>query len=304
MKSFDAVALGSCYVDINPEDYPFGSEGVAIETELVGGAYQASAGGSAVNFCRSLSSMGLKTAFVGMAGQDEVGEILAAMLKKDGVEPNLAYRPGLQTNIGFNMTNPAGEQIMCIAGTANPALNPEDIMPILEKLVPNSKVLYVGGCLKLRSFIAGFPQLSRLARANSCDLVVDHGRYVAGVTQEIIKAVQDFALSADYYLPSRDEFCQLWSVASIEEGLRKLYGLAPHLSVVVKDGENGAYYCPDGVPTLVKTVKVRKVVSATGAGDSFNAGLVAALSQGRSLADSISHGCAVAAAKISGHSSF
>ena len=45
---------------------------------------------------------------------------------------------------------------------------------------------------------------------------------------------------------------------------------------------------------------MHKVISATGAGDSFNAGLLAGLAKGWPLVDAIGHGCSVAAAKISG----
>ncbi len=49
----------------------------------------------------------------------------------------------------------------------------------------------------------------------------------------------------------------------------------------------------------VATIKAEKIINATGAGDSFNAGVMAALAQERPLVGAVQYGCSVAAARIS-----
>lgn len=78
----------------------------------------------------------------------------------------------------------------------------------------------------------------------------------------------------------------------------KLGQLATNLVVVVKDGANGAYYQADGTVHHMPAVKVEPVVNATGAGDSFNAGVIAALLKGQHLDEAVANGCRVAAAKL------
>lgn len=299
-KLIDAIAIGTCYVDTNAHDYPFGESGIPVETELVGSQYETVPGGSAVNFCLLLQKLGLKTAFIGMAGSDPNGDSLSLLLQENGVRPALIRRPDLHTNVSFNMTNPQGAHIMLVAGTANAALNPEAVIPKLEEVIVDAKMLYLGGCFKLKAFASAFGQIADLAKKHETDVIVDHSRIPEGTDEEMLAAVKQLVLSATYYFPSRDEFCQLWKVGGIEDGLRMLHEQTPNLTVVVKDGQNGAYYWANDSVKHVEAIKVEKVVNATGAGDSFNAGVMVAIVQGRSTADAVSYGCSVAAAKISG----
>jgi 2-dehydro-3-deoxygluconokinase len=102
-----------------------------------------------------------------------------------------------------------------------------------------------------------------------------------------------------YYFPSHEEFCRLWDVKTIEEGLRLVNKQASGLVTVVKDGDNGAYYFESGQMRHVDAIKVAKVINVTGAGDSFNAGVMAAIVRGESLTGAIGYGCKIAAEKIS-----
>lgn len=297
-RNLDVVALGSCYVDINAEKMPFGSDGIPAETELVGAGYEAVPGGSAVNFCRLLAQLGANPAFIGMAGQDPHGEMLGRLLGQNNVQSALILRPYLQTNVSFNMTNLQGEHIMLVAGTANAALDPVAVWSQLEQLLPQSKLLYLGGCFKLKAFEQSFIKVADIASQSGVKLVIDHGRMPTDIAPSMLEAVKQLVLRADYYFPSRKEFCQLWQVSDIEEGLRHLRDQAPELTVVVKDGSNGAFFWADDSIQHVPGEKVKHPVNVTGAGDSFNAGVMAAITQGHELNEAIDYGCRVTAAKI------
>jgi sugar/nucleoside kinase (ribokinase family) len=297
-KTLDAVAFGTCYIDFNVASYPFDSAGIAPETELIGGAYETVPGGSAVNFCRLLGELGMRTAFIGMTGAGPNGELLERLLDDHAVEPALIQRHDLTTNISFNMTNAQGEHIQLVAGTANAALGPSDVLPKLDEMLPQANTLYVGGCFKLLAFRSAFGEIANLARQHTTDLVVDHGRVPKEAHPEMLNAVRELVVRATYYLPSRNEFCTLWEVADIEAGLRKLKELAPDLTVIVKDGANGAFYLADHAVEQIAAQKIKHPVHLTGAGDSFNAGAMAALAKGYGLAEAIAFACRVAAAKI------
>lgn len=300
MKSLDVVAVGSCYVDLNATNFPFDRAGIANETELVGGKYEIVAGGSAVNFCSLLGTLGMRPAFIGVAGTDSMGDLLESLLTKEAVESKLIRKSDVETNISFNMTSSDGSHIMCVAGTANAALSPNDVLPILREAADNSKAIYFGGCFKLKSFSDSFPSVVSIAKENSLSLFVDHGRVPNDVMPEMIAGVQNLVLGADYYLASRNEFTELWNVGGIDEGITLLYDKAPKLTVIVKDGANGAYYLEQAKVRHVLAHNVDNVLNLTGAGDSFNAGFMTAIFANQSIYDAVAYGCAVAAAKISG----
>jgi sugar/nucleoside kinase (ribokinase family) len=257
-------------------------------------------GGSAVNFCLQLKELGLSPAFIGMIGDDATGVSLRDLLEKGGISSYLICTAA-QTNISFNMTNPAGKHIMLVAGTANAILSPEAVVPKLQESLPGARYLYLGGFFKLKSFRKAFSEIAGLSKTSDTKLVVDHGRIPKGVLPEMAEAVKALVLQSACYFPSRDEFCQLWEVDSIDAGLQLLWQKAPGLVAVVKDGANGAYYFADNDVRHVAASPVTKVVNATGAGDTFNAGLIAALAKGQNLAEAVAYGCAVAAKKISQH---
>jgi len=296
-REIDVVAVGTCYVDTNVHNFPF-NRGSIVGEELIGDRYDVVPGGSAVNFCRLGSALELQTAFIGITGDDANGDTLEHLLNHEGVKAALVRRPELQTNISFNMTNSENDHIMLTAGTANAALDPTIVMPKLSELLPEARILYLGGCLKLKAFEHAFAEIVQLANESSAELVIDHGRVPATVSPEMIAAVKDLVLCSRYYFPSREEFCALWQVTSIDEGMSKLQKLAPNLTVVVKDGARGAFYWANNSTHNVEANKVDTVVNATGAGDSFNAGVITALLSERVLPEAIAYGCKVAAAKI------
>lgn len=300
MKPVEVIAIGTCYVDTNLPNYPFASTGIPAEVELVGGHYETVAGGSAVNFCRFLGDFGLRTAFIGMAGNDTNGDSLETALQSDGVTPSLVRNESVLTNISFNMTNTEGEHIMLVAGTANAALNGETVLPKLRDTLDSTKMVYLGGCFKLKNLAPAFDEIANVILEHGRSLVVDHGRIPQDLGDDMKDAVKQLVRGSHYYLPSRDEFCILWGVGSIEEGIQHLQSEAPDLTVVVKDGANGAWYYDADRVQHVSAQPVEKVVDATGAGDSFNAGFMTAINKDISLTEAVRYACSVGAAKVSG----
>jgi len=291
------VAIGTCYVDTNVANFPF-SRNALVGEELIGDRYEIVPGGSAVNFCRLGRALGLRTAFIGMVGSDANGDMLQSMLAQQGVQSALVRRPDLQTNIGFNLTNNKSDHLMFVAGTANAALDPPAVLPPLKELLPEATMLYLGGCLKLKTLAPAYSEIITLARQASTQLAVDHGRIPEGAAPEILRSVKDLVLNATYYFPSREEFCTLWEVASIHEGLHHLQELSPGLTVVVKDGPHGAFYWIDGAVRHLEVAKIDAITNATGAGDSFNAGVIMAVLKGTALPTAVAYGHEVAAAKL------
>ncbi len=297
MKQGDLLAIGGAYIDINVPDFPLPETGLVLETEVVGEGYRLEPGGSAVNFARLCAALEISTTFIGKVGNDSLGRILSDLLRGDKVSPALIAADNVSTNVSFNMVNGGGKSIMAVAGTANQALTADEVYAQASQRLAASAYLFLGGCFKLKSLMPVFARLARDARAAGTKVVLDHARLNSSVTEAEKQAVRDLALLADYYLPSADEFKELWDVPSIEDGLRALSGRTTAV-IIVKNGDKGVVAQLDGKIVTVPAFAVTPI-HTIGAGDSFDAGFIAALHKGQTPLASIRFGCATAALKIS-----
>jgi ribokinase len=291
------LAIGGIYVDIIGTEYPHDGS-ITAEVELDGEQYETLAGGSGVNFGRLCVQLGLDVTFVGKVGADPMGQLAADLLKDAGIAPALVTDASVQTNVGINLVNKDGKTIIPGLGNANQALGPEDVLHKVEPLLPELDYLYLGSCLKLKRLLPVYETLARDAKSQNVKLVVDHGRVMPGTSEADIRLVKELALLADFYLPSRDEFLEVWGVDSIEAGLRQIADKSQTVTTIVKDGEQGAYVLVDGQVQQVPALPTQ-IINTVGAGDSFNAGVIDAHANGKDLLESIRFGCAVASLKIS-----
>ena len=298
MQQTGILTVGGAYLDINADHFPFSAEGLLPETEVVGGAYELAPGGSAVNFARLCSSLGLPATFIGKIGGDPLGGILADEMRAAGVRPELVVDREVMTNLGLNFTNKDGKSVMAVVGTANHSLTAREVRERVSLVLSTVDYFFIGGCFKLKALMPAFDDLVNIAHEEGAKVVLDHARLNSRTTTTEKTAVRALVHQIDYYLPSVDEFCELWDFASLEEGLLQFTEIAPETTVVVKDGGRGAATVMDGKVVRVPAFDVQ-LIHTVGAGDSFNAGFIAATEAGRPLLDSMRFGCATAALKIS-----
>jgi ribokinase len=297
MSQSELLAIGGCYVDINCPDFPLGADGLKPETEVVGANYLFEAGGSAPNFVRMCSALEIPTTFIGKVGEDQMGSVFKSLLEAAGVTPAMIEDPTVQTNISMNLVNSGGKSIMAVVGSANKSMSAPEVQTKVAELLDTSAYLFLGGCFKLKTLMPAYTELVATAKNKGVKTVLDHGRVINGVTADEQEAVKQLALSVDYYLPSTTEMQELWGVSSIEEGLRLLSRNAKG-TTVLKDGENGAVSIIDNELVRVPAFDVRPI-HTVGAGDSFDAGFIAAQSEGLDVRSSMRFACATAALKIS-----
>lgn len=292
------LSIGSAYLDINCSDFPFSKSGILSEKEVVGKTYKLEPGGSAVNFARCAASLGLDAMFIGKVGDDVAGKLLAGQLEACGLQPSLILDKTVSTNLGINFINPLTQTIMTVVGTANQSLKSDEVIAKATPLLPQLDYLYIGGCFKLDPHLLfAFTELATAAKTVGVKVIIDHARLTPGASTEQIQLVKSIVSQADYYFPSRDEFLELWQVGSIEAGLRLLHSQTSAL-VIVKADTEGVFALETDALIQVAAFQV-KLLHVVGAGDSFNAGFIAAQEQGLNLQDSMEFACATAALKIS-----
>jgi sugar/nucleoside kinase (ribokinase family) len=298
MKYGELIAIGGIYLDLNAPDFPISDDGLQLETEIVGNKYIAELGGSAVNFARLCAALEIPTTFIGKVGKDSMGQLVSRLLSEAGIKPSLIQSDEVQTNISFNMINPNGESIMAVVGSANQALSSDEVYERAFEKLEQSPYLFLGGCFKLKNLLPAYDKLVDDAKSAGTKVVIDHGRLNNNVTDSEKEIVREMALKADIYLPSRDEFIELWAVDSIEEGLQKFRQRSSAI-LVLKDGANGAVTIDDNSEIIRIASFSVSPIHTVGAGDSFNAGFISAQYKGMGLTESIRFACATGALKIS-----
>lgn len=294
----ELVAVGAVYMDFNaviPEDTE--SSG-GTNKERVGGDYEVIPGGSAVNFARLCVNLGMPVRLIGKIGKDPIGVVVEDAIERSGITSSLVQSPDVQTNVSTHFIS-KGSAAMTVIGTANASLNHQEVKTELERHIDTIDTLYLGGVYKLKKLLPNFQSLAGYARGQGVQVVLDHGRVNNSVSTEDIATVKDLITEVDIYLPSRDEFLATWDAETIEGAAQKVREKNPDITIVVKDGENGAIgfqgdeiYRVPAFPT--------DVYHTVGAGDSFNAGFMRSFAE-RDFLASITFGCATASLKISGH---
>lgn len=278
-RNQDVISFGTVYLDIDFLHFPF-VEGIFAHRETIGGSYSLEVGGSAFNFAKICASLDLEVLFVGKIGQDTVGAVLKQIAAKGKVKTQFVEsdQSFIQTNLAAHYVHEDGTSIMTSAGSANQALSPEDLVFAIKEQLPYTKYLYLGGGLKLLNLLPGYPKLVEQAKKAGVKVILDHGRVTNVVTEDHKKIIRLIIPNIDIYLPSRDEFLDVWSFSSLEQGLVEIEKVM-NGTIVVKDSTNGCYSIQNGELILVAPPDVTPV-NTIGAGDSFNAGFIKADSLG------------------------
>lgn len=137
--------------------------------------------------------------------------------------------------------------------------------------------------------------LGRLFRAvrekAGCPILLDTG----GTPPEGLAIPRTFLPYVDYFLPSRDEAARMTGEHDPGRIVAALRSAGARGVVGVKLGREGAYMHWNNIARWVPPLRVRRVVDATGAGDAFVAGFIAATLKGYDPFEAGTFGNAVAA---------
>lgn len=293
---FDILSFGSIYLDINCTNFPI--ENLEPEKETVSKDYSLQLGGSAVISVAVASSLGLKTAFVGKVGQDLIGDHVKQKLIENSITPHLLHSDSHQTNVSINYINAAGRSVMTTVGNANQSLEAEELLLMITPLLPQINYLYLGGVFKFNHLSDFYRSIVAKAKEHGCKVLMDHGRVTNVVTLEQMRLVRELAKTVDIYIPSIEEAKIVWDAQTGDDVLHKVKAHAPNVAVIVTQGPRGAMGV-DAQGVMGKT-QARDItpINTVGAGDTFNAGFLFAISRGQSFADAMHFAQATAEYKI------
>jgi sugar/nucleoside kinase (ribokinase family) len=289
-KDLDLLVIGDC----NPDVLVLGEDVTPAfgQQEKLVGAISLVIGGSAAITAVAAARLGLRVGLAAAVGADAAGEFMLAQLAAEGVDTAaVVVRAGLATGMTVALSRGTDRAILTALG-AIPTLTARDVP---ADLLARTRHVHVSSYFLLEQSLGpGLAELLATARSLEAATSLDTNWDPAGRWGgEQLRAV---LAATDLLLPNEAEARHIAGTASAGEAIAALAAAGPR--VVVKLGADGAM-CHDGALSYRISPPAGadgQVVDATGAGDCFNAGLIAGLLRGLDLPSAARLGCAVGTA--------
>ncbi|MFD7666235.1 carbohydrate kinase family protein [Streptomyces sp. NPDC059788] len=295
-RSFDLLVIG----DANP-DVVLGQVPRVLEygqrEQLVASGSLLLGGSAAITACGA-ARLGLRVAFAGRVGDDPAGAFVRTALAERGVDVTaLVTDPELPTPLTAVLARGDDRAILTAPGALT-ATGPRDVP---DRLLADCRHVHAGSFFLMPRLARGLGEVFARARGHGAATSLDTNddpaqRWDPELLGPVLK-------STDVLLPNAAEARAL--AATLAPGPAEgdvpaaaLARLGP--LVVVKDGAAGAL-AHDGV-TLTRTAAVpADPVDSVGAGDSFDAGFVAAVLRGLDLPAALTFAAACGALSTRAH---
>ena len=287
-QDLDLLVVGDCNPDVlvvGAVTPAFGQQEQLVDTiDLV-------IGGSAAITAVAAARLGLRVALAAAVGADPAGTLMLDHLAKEGVDVSaVVIRGAVPTGMTVALSRGWDRAILTAPG-AIATLTAADV-PMA--LLARSRHVHASSYFLLEDSLGpGLVGLLSAARAAGATTSLDTNWDPAGRWGD--ERLSRAMAQADLLLPNEAEALALSGGApSVDAAVAALGAAAPGRRLAVKLGERGVL-CADG-PALHQ-VSVPAVVPAdtTGAGDCFNAGLIAGLLTGLALPQAAALGCAAGA---------
>lgn len=272
----DVVTLGDVNVDIlaRVRSYPPpGGDSLAEGVDI-------RAGGSAANTAVVLSKFGLDVGIIARVGEDPLAGYALSDLRQAGVDLSSVQRDGeTMTGLVFGAVTPDGERTFfsCRGANARTALESSD-----ERQIQEARVLHVSGYALVES-----PQRDAalmaiaVAHRSGVSISIDLGMELMMTDPQDLASMLSMV---SMVFPNRSVAQWLTGRGGARESVQVLLTMGPEL-VGLKLRDEG---CLVGSAEGILAVPAFEVdsVDGTGAGDSFDAGLILGRLEGLSLRES------------------
>lgn len=288
---YDVTVIGPSVIDILAA--PFDPEALAKGKRDVD-QIRMSFGGDALNESVVLSRMGKKVQLISKIGADEAGRSIRKHLEKEKVSiKHVIVEKGLNTSVNIALVDAdGGRKFLTDPHSSQRKLGLEDVLPMLDETAPivSFASIFISPCFSIEKTEQVFSRIKAAGKT----LVSDVTRPKNGETFDDLKVLFPYM---DIFVPNDEEIFLLTGEKDPYKNVQMLVD-AGVKTAVVKIGKDGCLIgTRDGI-VHVPAVAGVKCVDTTGAGDSFAAGLIAGLAEGRSIVDCARLGCAAASCSI------
>jgi ribokinase len=272
------------------KDYP------AWGTEVVTESMDWRPGGIA-NALLSLTSLGVGPSALANIGSDAIGDEMVAVLKRSGVDVSHIKRSeSARTAVCVGLGREDGERSF-VTHLGHLGLFDIDLVLDQRDAWKDAQFILISGYFLLPSL--GFEGTTKMIdeiHAEGKQVILDVGWDTNGWPDRSVQEVLQLVKDVDVFLPSLIEAQAITGQRSPKSCLERLYELCPG-SVIIKLGEAGCIAkTNEGI--FKHPAFPIKALDTTGAGDSFNAGVILGLLRNWEIAQTLRFANALAAMVI------
>lgn len=266
-------------------------------TEIIVDHDELRVGGAAGNAALAWKALGVDFDIAANTGTDEFGrwlrESFGSQAEKWPIRPE-------GTTLSVGITHPDGERTFFTTRGHLPRFSLDCVFAALDGARLSGGYALLCGSFLTDDLTADYASLFDWADNHGITLALDTGWPLDGWTETNRQATRDWLSRCGCALLNEVESTTLFGLADPAEAAREL---KRHMSkdaiVVVKRGPDGALAIGADGTLVSAAAPIVKVVDTIGAGDVFNAAFLAALADGKPLADCLAAGTTVASRAIS-----
>ncbi|MDC0472520.1 ribokinase [Pelagibacteraceae bacterium] len=251
----------------------------SVGETILGDNYNIGPGGKGCNQAISIARLGGEVNFISKIGKDDYGLLAINTLNQNNIDTSTIIQAlDQQTGVaGIMIENKTGKNAINVITGAPSTLSINELNKNIDK-IKNSKIfltqLEIPKDVILHSL--------KIAKENNV-LTILNPAPASDISNEFFNYI-------DYFTPNETEAefytgIKITNEKEAKEASIKLLTLGLK-KVIITLGEKGLFYSDGNEDIYLKATPV-KAIDTTGAGDAFNGGLAYALSQNKSIKDSL-----------------
>jgi sugar/nucleoside kinase (ribokinase family) len=268
-KRFDVTIAGEINMDLILYGLP---EVMPPERELLASGFGMTLGSSSAIVAHNLAALGVSVGFVTRVGSDVLGLLALERLAESGVDLSRVKHVTSSTSTGVTvlLTHDGNRHIITYPGTMSEMCASDLDLSYLS----SARHFHLSSLFLHKALQGDLPRICRQLKAEGLSLSLDtnddpEDRW-AGPLDELLQIVNIF-------MPNEDEACRITGKSDAEGAIEALAKSVP--LVAVKCGARGALVQAARRRWLVPAESVTPI-DTIGAGDSFDAGFLAAYLRG------------------------
>jgi len=245
-------------------------------------------GGVVANFCVGVARMGVKSGFMGSAGDDPNGHEVMQNFKSHDIDVSHFFlKKTTKTPVNIIVVDSHGSrQILQDPYMERNVLKADEIIP---EYVAKADIFHTDAVN-----IESARKCMRIAKETGKRVSFDLERHVAVYG---LNAIRDLLEMTNILLPNRRGALELTKEKDVRKAARKLLSFGPEI-VLITLGEDGSLLVTAQGEHRIPIYKVENVVDTTGAGDAFNSAFVSCIYKGMKPMEAADFASAVAALSV------